>query len=156
MRFPRLAAALLCLLAATARAEDTPYTFDDPAKQQTYEQLINELRCLVCQNQTLADSHADLAQDLRREVYTMVTAGKNRAEVIDYLVKRYGDFVLYRPPMKDTTWLLWAGPVLLLAVAGGAWFAMSRSKQRALASTLTPEEQARLAALTGSDEVKRT
>ena len=150
MRRALSALTALLLLAGLARAEDTPYTFDDPAQQQRYEQLINELRCLVCQNQTLADSHADLAQDLRREVYGMVTAGKRREEVIDYLVKRYGDFVLYRPPVKETTWLLWAGPVLLLAIAGGAWLVMSRSKRRA-AAALSPEDRARLAALAGEE-----
>lgn len=76
--------------------------------------ISEELRCLVCQNESLAGSHADLAQDLRREIRTMINAGKTDAEILDFMVARYGDFVRYRPPVKPTTWLLWGGPFLLL------------------------------------------
>ena len=85
--------------------------------QERYYSLIEEIRCLVCQNQSLADSHADLAQDLRNEIYQMVIAGEQDEQIIQFLVERYGDFVLYRPPLKENTWLLWFGPFLFLITA---------------------------------------
>ncbi len=94
-----------------------PLTFDDPAMEARFQKLTRELRCLVCQNQSLADSHADLAQDLRREVYEMMQAGKSDQEIVAFLVNRYGDFVLYRPPVKPATYLLWYGPAAF-ALAG--------------------------------------
>ena len=104
-------------LAGTALAIDTERAFDDPMLQQRYENLNRELRCLVCQNQTIADSNAGLAADLRREVRELIAAGKTDAEIREFMIERYGDFVLYRPRMTATTFLLWAAPVLLL-VAG--------------------------------------
>jgi cytochrome c-type biogenesis protein CcmH len=98
-------------------AIDTPMEFNDPATEMRFKKLTEELRCLVCQNQSLADSHAELAQDLRNEVYKMVIAGDSDKEIIDYLVTRYGDFVLYRPPVKNTTYFLWFGPFLILLIA---------------------------------------
>jgi cytochrome c-type biogenesis protein CcmH len=98
-------------------AIDTPMEFDDPATELRFKKLTEELRCLVCQNQSLADSHAELAQDLRNEVYRMVNAGDSNKEIIDYMVTRYGDFVLYRPPVKNTTYFLWFGPFLILLIA---------------------------------------
>ena len=79
--------------------------------------ITSELRCLVCQNQTIADSHADLAQDLKRQIREQIRAGRSDAEIVDYMVARYGDFILYRPPFKATTALLWMGPFALLAGA---------------------------------------
>ncbi len=105
---------ILVTVLLPAFAADTPVEFDDPHQRERYETLLEELRCLVCQNQSLADSHAELAQDLRDEVYTMVVAGNNKQAVTDFMIARYGDFVLYKPPMKLTTWLLWFGPALLL------------------------------------------
>jgi cytochrome c-type biogenesis protein CcmH len=118
--------------------------FDDPAKQQRYERLIEELRCLVCQNQSLADSDADLAKDLRDEVYTIIQSGKNEEEAVKFLTDRYGDFVLYRPPFKVTTALLWIGPFLLLAA--GAAFLWRQVKRRNTTDdlALTDEEKKRL------------
>lgn len=86
----------------------------DPVAEKRLLKLSEELRCLVCQNQNIADSNAELAQDLRREIRTMISAGKSDKEIIDFMVVRYGDFVLYRPPVKGTTLLLWGGPVILL------------------------------------------
>jgi cytochrome c-type biogenesis protein CcmH len=103
--------------AARALAIDTERAFDDPALQSRYEALNRELRCLVCQNQTIADSNATLAQDLRREVREQIGAGRSDEEIRRFMIDRYGDFVLYRPRMTATTFLLWAAPVLLL-VAG--------------------------------------
>lgn len=101
-------------LATTALAIDTERAFDDPVLQQRYENINRELRCLVCQNQTIADSNATLAADLRREVREMIAAGKTDAEIREFMIERYGDFVLYRPRMSAANFLLWAAPVLLL------------------------------------------
>ncbi|MDJ0776643.1 MAG: cytochrome c-type biogenesis protein CcmH [Gammaproteobacteria bacterium] len=99
-----------------AQAVIEVYDFDSPEKEADYQLLIDELRCLVCQNQNLKDSDAELAQDLRRETYEMLQEGKSRQEVIDFMVARYGDFVLYRPQFKSSTYLLWLGPFLLLLI----------------------------------------
>ena len=106
--------ALLVACAAPAFAIDTERAFDDPALQARYETIGRELRCLVCQNQTIADSNATLAQDLRREVREMIAAGKSDDEIRTFMVDRYGDFVLYKPRMTPVNYLLWAAPVLLL------------------------------------------
>jgi cytochrome c-type biogenesis protein CcmH len=90
--------------------------FDTPEQEETYKVLIEELRCLVCQNQTIADSNAALAQDLRRQVYEMLQQGKSRDEIAKFMTDRYGDFVLYNPPFKAKTGLLWIGPVLFLLI----------------------------------------
>jgi cytochrome c-type biogenesis protein CcmH len=107
---------VFCLLGwlAPVQASIEAYQFESVEMEADYNQLINELRCLVCQNQNLAGSDADLARDLRRETYEMVNEGKSQQQVIDFMVERYGDFVLYRPQFKSTTYLLWLGPFLLL------------------------------------------
>jgi cytochrome c-type biogenesis protein CcmH len=129
MRFRRLAActAILVFGATLALAQNDP--FDARLKK-----LEEELRCLVCQNQTLADSTAPLAQDLRREVRELALSGKDDAQIKEYLVARYGDFVLYNPPVKSTTWLLWFGPFALLAGGGLVWLMVLRRRRGAVAS----------------------
>ena len=118
MRFLYLFPILGCLLVFTnVPAVDTPMEFNEPKMELRFKKLTEELRCLVCQNQSLADSHAGLAQDLRNEVYRMVIAGDSDKEIIAYMVNRYGDFVLYRPPVKNTTYFLWIGPFLMLLIA---------------------------------------
>jgi len=109
---------LLCLsiLGAPAHAAIEAYKFEDDATEAEYKALIAELRCLVCQNQNLAGSDADLAKDLRQQTYEMLQAGKSREQIVEYMVTRYGDFVLYRPPVKSSTLLLWAGPFGLLVI----------------------------------------
>jgi cytochrome c-type biogenesis protein CcmH len=102
------------LLALQALAIDTGRAFEDPALQARYELLIKDLRCLVCQNQSIADSNASLASDLRREVREMMIAGQSDEQIREFMTARYGDFVLYRPPVSPRTWLLWSAPVLLL------------------------------------------
>jgi cytochrome c-type biogenesis protein CcmH len=99
---------------APTQAAIEAYQFDSAEMEADYKQLIEELRCLVCQNQNLAGSDADLARDLRRETYEMLQQGKSQQEVVDFMVARYGDFVLYRPQFKSDTYLLWLGPFLLL------------------------------------------
>jgi len=93
------------------------YSFENTDQEKRYQSMIAELRCLVCQNQNLADSNADLAKDLRAQTHAMIIAGKADADIVDYMVERYGDFVLYRPPFKASTWLLWVGPFLILLIA---------------------------------------
>ena len=107
---------LLMVLAPSVNAADDPLEFTNPAQEQRYLTLIEGLRCLVCQNQSLADSNADLAQDLRQEVYRLLIEGDDNEDIIKYLVARYGDFVLYRPPFKSTTYLLWLAPVIFLMI----------------------------------------
>lgn len=94
-----------------------PIVFEDPQMEADYLELAEELRCLVCQNQNLIDSNAGLADDLRREVAKLLKDGNNKAQVTDFMVSRYGDFVLYNPPVKSTTWLLWGGPFILMFIA---------------------------------------
>lgn len=112
--------ALLLPLAAPAQVatNSAPLQFTDQAEAERFHGLVAELRCVMCQNQTLADSNAQIAQDLRREVLTLMREGKSDAEVKQFLVARYGEFVLYRPQVQSKTWLLWFGPALLL-LAGG-------------------------------------
>ena len=105
-------AMLLCPLMALAAVD--PYPFASEGDEVRFRALIAELRCLVCQNQNLADSNAELAQDLRQQVYEMVLRGEADQTIASYMVDRYGDFVLYRPPVKGTTAMLWAGPFLLM------------------------------------------
>ena len=124
----RLAMLLLALLTTLSVQAIEVRQFEDPAKQARYERLIEELRCLVCQNQSLADSDADLARDLRDEVYGIIQSGKDEQEAIRFLTDRYGDFVLYRPPVKPITWLLWIGPLLILL--GGGLFLWRRHDHR--------------------------
>jgi cytochrome c-type biogenesis protein CcmH len=104
----------LWLFMSPAHAAIEVLKFKDAASEAEYKNLIKELRCLVCQNQDLADSDADLAKDLRHQAYKMLSQGKSREQVIEYMVDRYGDFVLYNPPLKSNTILLWIGPFALL------------------------------------------
>lgn len=138
MRAFILAVCLIVSCAANAVIE--VHQFDDPAKKQLYEELIAELRCLVCQNQNLAASTADLARDLRQETYEMVEKGASEQDVLDYMVARYGDFVLYRPPVKSTTLLLWAGPIVLL-LAGLVIVVVVARRRAATTGELDDEER---------------
>ena len=140
-------ALLLWTCALAVPAADTPFEFAEPGQAARYQRLTEELRCLVCQNQSLADSHADLAQDLRNEVYRMLVAGQSDREIVDFLVARYGEFVLYRPPVSPLTWLLWFGPALLLLIAGGVWWRIARARPDA--PRTDSGEEAAVAALTG-------
>ena len=104
---------LILAFSNMASASIETYPFDNAQQEQDYKVLINELRCLVCQNQNLADSNAELAQDLRKQIHTMlVEKNQSKEQVVDFMVNRYGDFVLYKPPVKSQTYLLWAGPFL--------------------------------------------
>lgn len=122
----KILGAMLLVLPLFVMAEARPLG-DDPAVESRLKALSTELRCLVCQNQTLADSSAPLAEDLRREIRELIAKGMTDKEITDYLVARYGDFVRYRPPVNSQTALLWVGPtILLLAGLGGLWWALRR------------------------------
>ena len=128
----RLAALFLAVAFAAPAFAIAPLPFRDRAEEERFQTLVEELRCLVCQNQNLMDSDAGLAGDLRREVFDLMRSGKSDAEIRDFLVQRYGDFVLYRPPVKGTTWLLWFGPAVLLAAAGFGVVRLARRRANAL------------------------
>ena len=119
---------LICLIVSIALAKDAQPLGDDPAVEQRLTRLAQELRCLVCQNETLADSRADLAEDLRGEIREQIKAGKSDREIIAFLTQRYGDFILYRPRVTYTTYLLWFGPFILLL--GGLYVLFHYIKQR--------------------------
>ena len=129
--------------AAQAASVFEPRSFTSPEHEERYHALIDELRCLVCQNQTIADSNADLASDLRREVYRMVEEGRSAEEIAGFMVARYGDFVLYRPPLQGGTVLLWAGPFLLVAL-GLAVLVLHLRRRRAPAGPIDEDTRERL------------
>ncbi len=106
---------LLSYCSTIVAAPIETFSFDSPETEKIFHKLSEELRCLVCQNQNIAESNADLAKDLRLEIYTMLSDGKTEDEIVDFMVARYGDYVLYRPPFKPMTWLLWFGPVIIFA-----------------------------------------
>ena len=134
---------LFSLLAVPGQAAIEAYQFDSAEMEAEYNQLINELRCLVCQNQNLAGSDADLARDLRRETYEMLQDGKSPAQVVDFMVARYGDFVLYRPQFKSSTYLLWLGPFLLLLVVLYLFVRRLRARQAPVEVDETALDEAR-------------
>lgn len=129
------------VMSAAVAAEARPVA-EDPAVEARVQKLSDELRCLVCQNQNLSDSHADLALDLKRQVREMVKAGRSDREILDYMVQRYGDFVLYRPPVKATTWLLWAGPFVLFFGALALLFIKLRRRLAQQPQPLSADEHA--------------
>jgi len=149
---------LALLVGGSCLAKDAAPLAENEAVEQRLNIIAEELRCLVCQNESLAGSRADLAQDLRREVRKLITEGKTDAEVKEFMVSRYGDFILYRPPVKPTTWLLWGGPFLLLLVAVAALIMYLRQRGRTVAKAttehLTTEEQKRAAALLAEEDKK--
>ena len=116
------------LATASAFAFDTEVAFDDPVLNDRYRALIREVRCPKCQNESIADSHAPVAADLRREIREQLAGGATDQQVIDFLLARYGDFVLYRPRVNSTTWALWAGPFVLLGVGAVVFFRILRAR----------------------------
>ncbi len=116
------------LLIGVSWAIDPEPAFEDPVLEATYQSLVREVRCLVCQNQTIADSNAQLAADLRREIRGLLAEGATREEVADFLVARYGEFVLYRPRLQPATWALWGAPVILLLIGGVVFARILRSR----------------------------
>mgnify|MGYP000732910991 CR=1 FL=1 len=139
--FLRRALLALCLvLPLFAAAKEAAPASDDPVLEARVMRVASELRCLVCQNQTIADSHADLAQDLRNQVRDMLRQGKSEAEILAYMTQRYGDFVLYRPPVNERTALLWFGPGVLLAVGLATLVAVLRRRSRLPDDAFDPDD----------------
>jgi cytochrome c-type biogenesis protein CcmH len=128
--------ALIALAATAAFAIDVERAFEDPVLQARYESINRELRCLVCRSETIADSNADLAADLRRQVRELIAAGKTDDEIRDYMTQRYGDFVLYRPRFNAANFLLWTAPALLLLI--GSFVAVRVIRRRAAESEVDP------------------
>ena len=149
----RLFASLLLVLACgLAWGKDAPPLAEDPAVEKRLIAISEEMRCLVCQNESLAGSRADLAQDLRRELRGLIKEGKSDEEIKEFMVSRYGDFVLYRPPVKPTTWLLWVGPFVLMIAGVAALIVYLRRRGRAIKDLpLSAEESQRAEALLKED-----
>lgn len=136
---------LLGLTAAAVQAKVEVHTFDNPEQEVRYNQLIDELRCLVCQNQNLADSNAELAVDMRRKTYEMVREGHSKKEIADFMVERYGEFVLYRPPFNANTMLLWIGPFVIL-IAGVSIMLRTIARRRGDTAQVVDQKSLRAAA----------
>jgi cytochrome c-type biogenesis protein CcmH len=145
-RLAVILAALMCLAAAADPAE----RLADPAKEARARTIFRETRCLVCQNESIDDSEADLARDLRGVIRGQIDAGRTDAQVRAFLVARYGEFVMLKPSLSPANWVLWFGPFLVVA-AGTGWLVLRRRSQSS-PEPLSPEEEARLAALT-NDEI---
>jgi cytochrome c-type biogenesis protein CcmH len=133
---------LMLLIAAVAHAGVDPLPFKDHAEEQRFQHLTKQLRCLVCQNESLNDSSAPLAQDLRRDVFEQLRAGRSDDEIKAWLTSRYSDFVLYDPPLRGGTWLLWFGPLLVLGAGAAGVFITVRRRARATEGTLAPARPA--------------
>jgi cytochrome c-type biogenesis protein CcmH len=143
-------ALLIAVLAGSAQAAIDTYEFDSEADRQRYRTLVEELRCPKCQNQNIADSDAPIAMDLREQIFRMLEKGESDQQIVDFLVSRYGDFVLYKPPVTARTWLLWYGPAIFLGV-GFVLLAFIVLRRRGSSATAAPglsaDEVQRLKAL---------
>jgi cytochrome c-type biogenesis protein CcmH len=145
-----LLALLLCLLPSPVLTKEAQPMADDPVLEKRVMALAENLRCLVCQNETLAGSHADLAVDLRQQIREQMKAGKSDQEIIAFMTERYGDFVLFKPPVKMTTYLLWFGPFALLAAGVAVQFIyLKRRRERVRDQPLSESERKRVEALLG-------
>jgi cytochrome c-type biogenesis protein CcmH len=148
---------MLLILFAPAHgslAKEAAPAADDPAIEQRMSEIASELRCLVCQNQTILESSAPLAVDLRNDIREQLKQGKSAREIMDYMVARYGDFVLYRPPLKATTLLLWLGP-LLLVLTGLVVMFRKIARRRVESAVLTKEEHEAAAKLLAGGESRQ-
>lgn len=134
----------LFLLSQSVHAEIEVYQFANPEIELRYQSLTEELRCLVCQNQNIADSHAELAQDLRRKVYEKLNSGESDEQIIAYMTERYGDFVLYRPPFNTRTLILWLAPVLTLLIGGIGFWSLLKRRENSTEEKLSDTELADL------------
>ena len=147
---------------AAGATADTPTpvvevrTFDDPEDQRRYVGLLRQLRCMVCQNESLAESNAGLARDLRRSVHSQIEAGRGDQEILRFMTDRYGEFILYRPPVRPATYLLWFGPIALLVMGSATLFWMMRRRPTTSAGTVLSEHQRQRAArlLDGVDHTR--
>ena len=140
---------VLLLLAPLTNADQTEISKADPVLEERVMALSEHLRCLVCQNQTIADSNAELAVDLKNQVRDKLRQGESEQEILDYMVKRYGEFVLFKPLVKSTTWLLWFGPLLLLVLGLGVLIINLRQRRKLMqqAPALSAEDHVRAASI---------
>ncbi|MCU7924796.1 MAG: cytochrome c-type biogenesis protein CcmH [Candidatus Thiodiazotropha sp. (ex Dulcina madagascariensis)] len=134
----------LLILPSSHASTLAEYTFDESGQAEDFRAIIEEMRCLVCQNESLAGSNAELAVDLRNEIYDMMKTGQNKDEVIDFMVARYGDFVLYSPPLKPTTYPIWFGPLIVFLIGGVVLFRILKRKSLTRETELSTDEQHRL------------
>ena len=151
MRSILIVMSLLLSFSSSVYAAVEVKKFDNPQQEERYKKLVDELRCLVCQNQNLADSNAELAVDLRKQVYKMINEGQSDEEIMDFMVTRYGDFVLYRPPFKTTTFFLWVGPFIILIIGVFVLFRFIRQR-KTVVSTLTDNDKEKLKQLLDEDK----
>lgn len=129
------------MLSFQVQARFETHDFATPKMESDYNVLVQELRCLVCQNQNLADSNAELAQDMRLLVYKKLSEGLSKEEIVDFMVVRYGDFVMYRPPVKKATFLLWFGPLIFFVIAALVVFSYMRKQKREVAAAVNEQQQ---------------
>ena len=156
----RLSLLMLLVLALPAMAVIETYQFDTELQRQRYNAFIEELRCPKCQNQNLSGSDSAIAQDLRRQIHQMIMAGKSDIEITQYMVDRYGDFVLYRPRFNAATAVLWLGPVVLLILGLGIWAMLSRRRKSAVpenddGDVLSEQDRQRLQRLLSEEDTSR-
>ncbi len=149
-----LAVGLLALASTWAFGQADEVARPDPVVEQRLKDLAEELRCLVCQNQTIADSNAPLALDLRNQIRQQVAQGRTDDQIRAYMVARYGDFVLYRPPLKATTVMLWLGPLALLLVGAGVFWTVVRKRAPKPAAAPSPGRRAEIEALLDEREIR--
>ena len=147
----------LCLLSfGPSQAKDAAPLVDDPVTEQRLINISEEMRCLVCQNESLAGSRSDLANDLREQIRILIKEGKTDEQIRSFMVERYGDFVLYRPPVKPITWLLWIGPFIILLIGIAGLFIFLRRRNAAANNiALSEEDNQRLDALLNSDRQEK-
>jgi len=143
MKFLKFALLLMTalLLSSQVHAKFETHDFATPQMESDYNSLVHELRCLVCQNQNLSDSNAELAQDMRLLVYKKLSEGLSKDEIVDFMVVRYGDFVMYRPPVKKATFLLWFGPLIFFVIAALVVFSYMRKQKKEVAATVNEQQQ---------------
>ena len=148
---------ILCVLSfGSPLAKDATPLADDPVTEQRLISISEEMRCLVCQNESLAGSRSDLANDLRREIRTLIKEGKSDDQIRNFMVERYGDFVLYRPPVKPITWLLWIGPFIILLIGIAVLFTYLRRRNNAVTTiALSDDDNKRIDALLNNKDEKR-
>ncbi|MEW8221533.1 MAG: cytochrome c-type biogenesis protein [Candidatus Thiodiazotropha taylori] len=155
MRLFLLSFIYLLGLTALQAATLAEYTFEDPTQDEDFREIIEEMRCLVCQNESLAGSNAELAIDLRNEIYDMMKGGQSKGEIIDFMVARYGDFVLYSPPVKPSTYPIWFGPLIVFLIGGVVLFRIIKRKNQSRETELSEAEQERLEKLLNQSNEQR-
>jgi len=141
---------ILLFASAQTSARISAYEFENAEQESIYNELVDELRCLVCQNQTIAESNAELAQDMKRKTHELVMQGKSKEEISDFMVQRYGNFVQYKPPVTSTTYLLWTGPFIILFIGLFILLKIIRNRKVEKPRELSDNDRSRAADLLNS------